>query len=136
MLKEKRNESEVIEEREVIWENKRKFYINNEEVDHATWLHSIMVSPRIAYKILKTEKTGKNVLEEKNKKKMQQIKWILDESFYSKVSCLICAVEIKIGDEVYHCSTCGCLYCEDCAGEELYFRTKKAKDGTYCLNCF
>ncbi len=47
-------------EEEVIWESMKKYYIRNEEVDHATWFSSILTSPKTAYKVLNTEKTGKN----------------------------------------------------------------------------
>ena len=134
-MKNRKNENEEFEE-EAIWESKKKYYINNEKVDHATWFNSILTSSKTAYKVYTTEKTGRNVLEEKNERKLKKIKWKVEEPLRSKTSCLKCRKEMTIGEEVYLCSTCGCLYCEECAGEELYFRTEKEEDGTYCLNCF
>lgn len=134
-MKVRKKENEDIEA-EVIWENKRKYHINNKEVDHASWFNSILTDPKTAYKVLNTEKTGKNVLEEKNERKLKKIKWKVEEPLHSKTSCLKCRKKANISEEVYYCSTCGCLYCENCAGEELYFRTENAKDETYCSNCF
>ncbi len=122
-------------EEEVIWESKKKYYINNKEVDHATWFSSIITCPKTAYKVLNIEKTGKNVLEEKEEM-LNEIKWKVEEPLLSRTSCLKCGKEVAIGEEVYLCSTCDCLYCKECAGEELYFRTTKAEEGTYCTNCF
>jgi len=130
----KRTKENKESEKEVVWESKRKYYIDNKKVNHATWFSSILVTPRVAYKILETEKTGKNVLEEEDENKLKEIRWKAKEPFSNKEFCLTCRKEILTGEEIYLCTTCGCIYCKNCAGKELYFRTEKAKDGTYCSN--
>jgi hypothetical protein len=134
----KTNESirELENKKEVIWESKAQYYINNEATDHATWLNSILSGPRTAYEILETEKTGKNVLDVKNKESLNQVKFKVRENLIENTFCLKCRTEINIGSEIFLCSTCGCSYCEKCASEVLYFRTKKPEEGTYCSNCF
>lgn len=130
-----RNENKL-QEKEVIWENKAPYYIDNEETDHTTWLNSILSGPRTAYEILETEKTGKNVLNVKSKDSLNQVKFEVKANLMKNTFCLKCRKEINIGNEIYLCSTCGCTYCEKCAGKVLYFRTKKPEEGTYCSNCF
>ena len=131
-----RKEENKAKEEEVIWENMKKYYISNDEVDHATWFSSILASKEIAHKVLDTEKSGKNVLEENAEGKLKDVKFKLKEPLHRKESCLKCGKEMQIGEDVYLCSTCECLYCEECARKELYFRTEKEEDGTYCSNCF
>lgn len=135
-MKTNNDDNNIDNPKEVIWENTSRYFINNEETDHTTWLNSILSGPRTAYQILETEKTGKNVLEVKNKELLEQVKFKVKKDVMKEVHCLNCRSEFKTGSYVYLCSTCGCLYCEECAGKILFFRTKKTEEGTYCSNCF
>ncbi|NPD89720.1 MAG: hypothetical protein HGN29_13495 [Asgard group archaeon] len=135
-MKTDNSEKETINEEKVIWEDDTKYYINNEETDHTTWFSSIMAGSIKAIEILETEKTGKNVLDIKNDDLLQKVKMEVKKPVSNEVHCLKCKNEFKIGNEVYRCSTCGCLYCKECSREVLFFRTEKVEKGTYCSNCF